>query len=86
MEFRKIYNLDVVVIPTNRPLIRTNYPDLVYRTEKEKFKAVVKEIEELYASGRPVLVGTLSIDKSERLAETLKRKGIPHHVLNAKIH
>ena len=86
MEFRKIYNLDVVVIPTNRPLIRTNYPDVVYRTEKEKFKAVVKEIEELYASGKPVLVGTLSIDKSERLAELLKRKGIPHHVLNAKIH
>ena len=86
MEFRKIYNLDVVVIPTNRPLIRTNYPDLVYRTEKEKFKAVVKEIEELYATGKPVLVGTLSIDKSERLAEMLKRKGIPHHVLNAKIH
>ena len=86
MEFRKIYNLDVIVIPTNRPLIRTNYPDVVYRTEKEKFKAVVKEIEELYASGKPVLVGTLSIDKSERLAELLKRKGIPHHVLNAKIH
>jgi preprotein translocase subunit SecA len=86
MEFRKIYNLDVVVIPTNRPLIRTNYPDLVYRTEKEKSKAVVKEIEELYASGKPVLVGTLSIDKSERLSEMLKRKGVPHHVLNAKIH
>ncbi len=86
MEFRKIYNLDVVVVPTNRSLIRTNYPDVVYRTEKEKFKAVVKEIEELYASGKPVLVGTLSIDKSERLAELLKRKGIPHHVLNAKIH
>ncbi len=86
MEFRKIYNLDVVVIPTNRSLIRTNYPDVIYRTEKEKFKAVVKEIEELYASGKPVLVGTLSIDKSERLSELLKRKGIPHHVLNAKIH
>ena len=86
MEFRKIYNLDVVVIPTNRSLIRTNYPDVVYRTEKEKFKAVVKEIEELYSVGKPVLVGTLSIDKSERLAELLKRKGIPHHVLNAKIH
>jgi preprotein translocase subunit SecA len=86
MEFRKIYNLDVVVIPTNRNLIRTNYPDVVYRTEKEKFKAVVKEIEELYASGKPVLVGTLSIDKSERLSELLKRKSIPHHVLNAKIH
>ncbi|MBP8625707.1 MAG: preprotein translocase subunit SecA [Syntrophorhabdales bacterium] len=86
VEFKKIYNLDVVVIPTNRPLIRTNYPDVVYRTEKEKFRAVVKEIEELYKIGRPVLVGTLSIDKSERLSEMLKRKGIPHHVLNAKNH
>ncbi len=86
MEFKKTYNLDVMVIPTNRTLIRTNYPDVVYRTEKEKFKAVVKEIEELYATGKPVLVGTLSIDKSERLSEMLKRKGIPHHVLNAKIH
>ncbi len=86
MEFRKTYNLDVVVIPTNRSLIRNNYPDVVYRTEKEKFRAVVKEIEELYAKGKPVLVGTFSIDKSEHLSEILKRKGIPHHVLNAKIH
>jgi preprotein translocase subunit SecA len=86
MEFRKIYNLDVVVIPTNKPLIRTNYSDVIYRTEKEKFKAVVTEIEDLYKRGRPVLVGTFSIDKSERLSEILKRKGIPHHVLNAKIH
>ncbi|MCS7280745.1 MAG: preprotein translocase subunit SecA [Desulfobacterota bacterium] len=85
-EFKKIYNLDVVVIPTNRPLIRTNYPDVVYRTEKEKFKAVVKEIEELYKIGRPVLVGTLSIEKSERLSEMLKKRGIPHNVLNAKNH
>ena len=86
MEFRKIYNLDVVVIPTNRVLIRTNYPDVVFRTEKEKFKAVVNEIVDLYSKGRPVLVGTLSIDKSERLSEMLKRKGIPHHILNAKRH
>ncbi|HOJ44001.1 MAG TPA: preprotein translocase subunit SecA, partial [Syntrophorhabdaceae bacterium] len=86
VEFKKIYNLDVVVIPTNKPLIRTNYPDVVYRTEREKFKAVVKEIEELYKIGRPVLVGTLSIEKSERLSEMLKRKGIPHNVLNAKNH
>lgn len=86
LEFKKIYNLDVVVIPTNRPLIRTNYPDVVYRTEREKFRAVVKEIEELHKKGRPVLVGTLSIEKSERLSEMLKRKGIPHHVLNAKNH
>ncbi len=86
VEFKKIYNLDVVVIPTNRDLIRTNFPDIVYRTEKEKFRAAVKEIEELYRTGKPVLVGTLSIEKSERLAEMLKRKGIPHNVLNAKNH
>lgn len=86
VEFKKIYNLDVVVIPTNRDLIRTNFPDVVYRTEKEKFRAAVKEIEELYRTGKPVLVGTLSIEKSERLAEMLKRKGIPHNVLNAKNH
>jgi preprotein translocase subunit SecA len=86
LEFKKTYNLDVMVIPTNKPLIRTNNPDVIYRTEKEKIKAVVVEIEDLYRVGRPVLVGTLSIDKSERLATILKRKGIPHHVLNAKIH
>ncbi len=86
VEFKKIYNLDVIVTPTNRDLIRTNYPDVVYRTEKEKFRAVVKEIEELYRVGKPVLVGTLSIEKSERLSEMLKRKGVPHHVLNAKNH
>ena len=86
VEFKKIYNLDVTVIPTNKSLIRTNYADVVYRTEKEKFKAAISEIEDLYKRGKPVLVGTLSIDKSERVAETLKRKGIPHHILNAKNH
>ncbi len=86
VEFKKIYNLDVIVIPTNKGLIRTNYPDVVYRTEKEKFGAAVKEIEELYKVGKPVLVGTLSIEKSERVSEMLKRKGIPHNVLNAKNH
>ena len=86
VEFKKIYNLDVTVIPTNKSLIRTNYADVVYRTEKEKFKAAIEEIEDLYKSGKPVLVGTLSIDKSEKVAETLKRKGIPHHILNAKNH
>jgi preprotein translocase subunit SecA len=86
VEFKKIYNLDVMVIPTNRVLRRENYPDTVFRTEKEKFKAVIDEIEGHYKSGKPVLVGTLSIDKSERVSEMLKRKGIPHHVLNAKIH
>ena len=86
VEFKKIYNLDVLVIPTNRPLIRTNYADVVYRTEKEKFKAAINEIVELYNAGRPVLVGTLSIDKSERVSEMLKRRGVPHHILNAKNH
>lgn len=85
-EFWKIYGLDVVVIPTNKPLIRTNYPDVIYKTEKEKFEAVVREIEELYKVGRPVLVGTRSIENSEKLGEMLKRKGIPHNVLNAKYH
>ena len=85
-EFKAIYKLDVVVIPTNRPLVRTNYPDCVYKTEKEKFSAVVEEISELYNKGRPVLVGTISIDRSERLSEMLKKQGIPHQVLNAKYH
>jgi preprotein translocase subunit SecA len=85
-EFKKIYDLDVMVIPTNRPLIRTNYPDVIYKTEQEKFKAVAKEIEDLYEKGRPVLVGTVSIDKSERLSKLLKKRGVPHHVLNAKHH
>jgi preprotein translocase subunit SecA len=85
-EFHTIYNLDVVVIPTNRPLIRHNYPDVVYRTEEEKFAAVVEEIAELYAIGRPVLVGTISIEKSERLSRLLRQRGIPHNVLNAKHH
>jgi len=85
-EFRKIYNLDVMVIPTNMPLVRTNYPDVIYKTEEEKFRAVVREIEELYRAGRPVLVGTISIEKSERLSHFLKKKGIPHNVLNAKHH
>ncbi|HVN96018.1 MAG TPA: preprotein translocase subunit SecA [Syntrophorhabdaceae bacterium] len=86
VEFKKIYNLEVIVIPTNRPLIRTNNADVVYRTEKEKFKAAVNEIADLYGKGKPVLVGTLSIDKSERVSEMLKRRGVPHHILNAKNH
>jgi len=85
-EFRAIYNLDVVEIPTNKPMIRIDYPDVVYKTEKGKFNAVVKEIEELYKIGRPVLVGTISIEKSELLSSMLKKKGIPHEVLNAKHH
>ncbi len=85
-EFKAIYQLDVVTIPTNKPLIRSNYSDRIYKTEGEKFKAVADEIAELYNLGRPVLVGTISIDKSERLSEILKRRGIPHQVLNAKYH
>ncbi|MBM3249622.1 MAG: preprotein translocase subunit SecA [Candidatus Omnitrophica bacterium] len=85
-EFENIYQLNVEVVPTNRPLIRTNFPDRVYKTEKEKFNAVADEIAEHYNAGRPVLVGTISIDKSERLSETLKVRGIAHQVLNAKYH
>ncbi|MCM8780151.1 MAG: preprotein translocase subunit SecA [Candidatus Omnitrophica bacterium] len=85
-EFKAIYKLDVVVLPTNRKLIRNNYHDCIYKTEKEKFKAVVDEIAQLYEKGQPVLVGTISIDKSERLSQMLKTKGIEHQVLNAKYH
>ncbi len=85
-EFRKIYNLDVVVIPTNMPMRRTNYSDVIYKTTDEKFRAVVREIKDLYQSGHPVLVGTISIEKSERLSQLLKKQGVPHNVLNAKHH
>jgi preprotein translocase subunit SecA len=85
-EFDKIYKLEVLAIPTNRPLIRVENPDVVYRTEDEKFGAVVKEIQELHDSGRPVLVGTISIEKSEHLSTLLKKAGIKHVVLNAKYH
>jgi len=85
-EFKSIYQLDVVVVPTNKPLVRANYPDRIYKTEKEKFNAVVEEIAELYNKGTPVLVGTITIDKSERLSDMLKRRGITHQVLNAKYH
>jgi len=85
-EFEKIYRLEVMVIPTNKPLLRKENPDVVYRTEKEKYYAAADEIQKLYASGQPVLVGTTSIEKSERLSELLKKKGIKHVVLNAKYH
>jgi preprotein translocase subunit SecA len=85
-EFDKIYKLEVLVIPTNRAMIRIELPDVVYRTEEEKFGAVVAEIKELHASGRPVLVGTISIEKSEQLSVLLKKAGIKHVVLNAKYH
>jgi preprotein translocase subunit SecA len=86
MEFHKIYGLEVVVIPTNMPLIRTEYPDVIYKSEREKFNAVVREISQLHGEGHPVLVGTVSVEKSERLSRLLKRNGIKHHVLNAKNH
>ena len=85
-EFAKIYNLDVIVVPTNRLLLRKEEPDLVYRTEPEKYEAIVAEIIEKQASGRPTLVGTVSIEKSERLAGMLRKRGIKHVVLNAKFH
>jgi preprotein translocase subunit SecA len=85
-EFGQIYNLDVVVIPTNRPMVREDLADQVFRTEDAKFKAVIREIQEMVEHGRPVLVGTTSIDTSERLSVMLKRTGIKHEVLNAKYH
>jgi preprotein translocase subunit SecA len=85
-EFYKIYGLEVVSIPTHRPMIRDDDADLVYRDEAAKFKALIEEIAEMHEAGRPVLVGTTSVEKSEILAEQLKRQGIPHNVLNAKLH
>jgi preprotein translocase subunit SecA len=85
-EFNNIYKLDVAVIPTNMKMIRKDYPDVIYKTEREKFKAVVEEIRALYEKGQPVLVGTISIEKSEMLSKMLKRAGVPHSVLNAKHH
>jgi preprotein translocase subunit SecA len=86
IEFREIYGLDVVVIPTHKPVIRKDNPDVVYKSEKGKYKAIVDEIVETHKKGQPVLVGTVSIEKSELISEMLKRKGIPHQVLNAKYH
>ncbi len=85
-EFYQIYKLKVVEIPTNRPMIRVDYPDVIYLTAEEKFKAVVREIEQLYKQKRPVLVGTISVENSEKLAAMLRRRGIPCQVLNAKNH
>ena len=86
VEFKKIYNLEVMVIPTNMSMIREDNPDVIYKTEMEKFNAVVDEIKELNKIGRPVLVGTISIEKSEKLSKMLKKQGVRHHVLNAKHH
>jgi len=85
-EFHQIYKLEVVVIPPNRPLLRPDAPDVVYKTEREKFIAAMEEIKSLHAKGQPVLVGTISIEKSEVLSELLKKQGVPHNVLNAKQH
>jgi preprotein translocase SecA subunit len=86
VEFKKIYNLDVVVVPTHREMVRTDHPDMVYRSEKEKFDAVVEDIEDCHQRGQPVLVGTTSVAKSERLSRLLKKKSVKHNVLNAVNH
>jgi preprotein translocase subunit SecA len=85
-EFHKIYELDVVVIPTNKPMVREDYQDRIYKDENAKFNAIVREIEEVHKKGQPVLVGTVSIEKSERLEQLLRKKGIPVQILNAKNH
>ena len=85
-EFNEIYKLDVVVMPTNRPMVRRDQADVIYKTEKEKFKAAIDDIVTRYETGQPVLVGTISIEKSEVLSELLKKRGVPHNVLNAKQH
>ncbi len=85
-EFKEIYDLEVMVIPTNMPMIRTDHSDVIYRTEKEKYDAAIEEIKELHKQGRPVLVGTISIENSEKLSTMLSRTGVKHHVLNAKHH
>ena len=85
-EFNEIYKLDVIEIPTNKPMIRTDNPDVIYKNEDAKFNAVVEDIKESYEKGQPVLVGTISIDKSEKLSKLLRKQNIPHNVLNAKFH
>jgi len=85
-EFKEIYGLDVVVIPTHKPMIRKDLPDVLFKTEREKFNAIADEVERLHKQGRPVLIGTTSIEKSEYLSKLLKKRGLPHNVLNAKHH
>ena len=85
-EFRAIYGMDVVIVPTNKPVVREDAPDIVYRTENGKFEAVADKVAELYEKGEPVLVGTVSIEKSEKLSDILNKRGVPHKVLNAKYH
>jgi preprotein translocase subunit SecA len=86
VEFKKIYDLDVVIIPTHKTMIRNDYPDVIYKNIPAKYKAVIREIKELHQKGQPVLVGTISIDVSEKISNMLKKEGIPHSVLNAKQH
>jgi len=86
VEFREIYDLEVISIPTNQPMVRKDLPDLVYKTQREKFEAIAADVQELHKRGQPVLVGTVSIEKSELLSELLKKIGVPHDVLNAKNH
>ena len=86
VEFKQIYNLEVVSIPPNRPMIRKDYPDLIYRTRKEKYEAIIQSIQDLHKNGQPVLVGTISIETSEFISHMLKKLGVPHNVLNAKHH
>jgi len=85
-EFKKIYNLDVLVMPTNRPLVRNNHPDVIYKTQRAKYAAIAAEIEKCYQRGQPVLVGTTSIEKNGIVGQMLRKKGIPHQILNAKNH
>ncbi len=85
-EFKEIYGMDVVVIPTHKPMIRKDLPDILFRSEEAKFRAIVDEVERLHKEGRPVLIGTNSIEKSERLSALMKRRGLKHNVLNAKYH
>jgi len=86
VEFKEIYGLDVIVMPTNKPMIRTDHPDMIFRTQAEKYKAIAAEIEDCHRRGQPVLVGTVSIEKSELVSSLLKKRGVPHNVLNAKQH
>ena len=85
-EFEKVYGLEVIIVPTNKPMIRKDLPDVVYKTEEEKFKAVVEKIKECFKRGQPILVGTRSIEKNEYLGKLLEREGVPHQILNAKNH
>ncbi|MCH5277080.1 MAG: preprotein translocase subunit SecA [Desulfovibrionaceae bacterium] len=86
VEFTQIYGLETITVPTNKPMIRKDYPDLIYRTQREKYHAIIQAIRELHAKGQPVLVGTISIETSELLSSMLKKAGVPHNVLNAKHH